>query len=66
MLDEAHGMAEETRDQHFAFWQLDALPDAPLVLMARVGHLERIRTGVDLQHRSTKSLIGASWIRGRG
>src|SRR5271168_3814352 len=40
MLDEIGGMGDDARDQQLAFRQFDILPDAPFVLMPRVGGLE--------------------------
>ena len=46
MLDQIGGMGDDTGDQRLAFRQLDVFPDPPLVLVPRVGRLERIGAGL--------------------
>jgi hypothetical protein len=40
MLDEIGGMGDDTGDQRLAFRQLNPLPDAPFMLVARIGGLK--------------------------
>src|SRR5256885_15293395 len=42
MLDDVRGVADDAGHQRLAAWQLDLLPDAPFVLVARVGALDEI------------------------
>ena len=50
VLDVVGGVPEQARDEDLALGQRDVPPDLPLVLVARVRDLERVRAGVDLQH----------------
>ena len=50
MLDQIGRLGDRARDEQRAFRELDALPHAPLVLVARIGGLERVGAGADLQH----------------
>ncbi len=49
VLDDVGSVADHPRHQDFPWRQLDALPDAPLVLVARVGALDEIGAGADFQ-----------------
>src|SRR4029453_3177748 len=42
MLDDIGRVADDARDQHLAWRQLDRSPDHPFVLVARIGGLELI------------------------
>src|SRR5262249_1678800 len=45
------GMRDDSGNQHLPLGQLDALPDAPLMVMARIGRLEGVGASVDLQEQ---------------
>ena len=62
VFDDVGGMADDARDQHLAFGQLDVLPDAPLVLVANIAGLDRIGAGVDAQHQIDN--VGERNVRG--
>src|SRR4051812_3644002 len=48
MLDHVGGVADHPRREHLALGQLDGLPHAPFVLMARVRTLDEIGPRLDL------------------
>ena len=50
VLDDVRVVGHDTGDQLLALRQLDVLPHPPLVLVARVGVLDRVVAGVHLQH----------------
>ena len=50
MLHYVGGVADDAGHQRLAARQLDLLPDAPFVLVARVGALDEIGPGFDFQH----------------
>ena len=50
VLDVVVGVPDQARDQHLVVGELGLLPDLVLVLVARVGDLERVGAGVHLQH----------------
>ena len=50
VLDHVRGVADDAGHQHLALGQLDVLPQPPLVLVAGVRGLERVRPGVDREH----------------
>src|ERR1700728_1117731 len=50
MFDQDGRMRDNAGDQNLAVRQLDVLPDLPFVLMARIGRLEGIGAGADLQN----------------
>ena len=50
MLDDVRRVADDARGERLAGRQVDVLPDAPLVLVARVGVLVEVGAGVDLEH----------------
>jgi len=45
MLDDVGGVADDSRHEDFSLRQLDLLPHAPLVLVARVRRLDEIGAG---------------------
>src|SRR5262249_18877653 len=51
VLDYVSGVANDARNQDLAVWQLDVLPDHPLVFVARIGGFDGIRLGVDFQNQ---------------
>jgi hypothetical protein len=51
MLDDVRGVGDDAGDQHLALGQLHMLPDAPFVLVARIGRLKGIGAGIDAEQR---------------
>ena len=49
MLHHVRAVADHTGRQHFAFGKFYILPDAPFVLVARVGRLDQVCTGAYLE-----------------
>src|SRR5437764_7215994 len=50
MLHDVAGVGDHAGADHFAFGNLDALEQVILVLVARIGRLEAVGAGVDLEH----------------
>src|SRR2546425_5077300 len=50
MLDDVGGVADDARHQFLSGRELDLLPDAPFVLVARVGALDEIGARLDFQY----------------
>src|SRR5215472_5417045 len=50
MLDDIGRVADDTRDENFSVRQRRRLPELPLVLVARVGSLDRVGTRLHFQH----------------
>ena len=50
MLDDIGGVANDAGYQHFAGGEFYFLPDAPLMLVARIGGFDRNRVGFDFKN----------------
>ena len=50
MLHDVCAVADDARGQDFAFRQLDVLPDAPFVFVARIGGFDEIGAGADFEN----------------
>src|SRR4051812_1143976 len=50
MLDDVAGVGNDAGNEHPAFRDLDALEEVVLVLVPRIGGLEAVRPGVDLEY----------------
>ena len=50
MFDNIAGVRNDAGDENFVFWHLYVLEQMIFVLVARIGRLETIRAGIDLQH----------------
>ena len=50
MLDDVGVMGDDAGDQHASLGQADVLPQRPLVLVARVGLLDQVVAGGDLEY----------------
>ena len=64
VLDDVGGVADHARREQLAVGQLDVLPDAPLVLVARVGVLVEVGAGVDLEDEGSTSRSAMSFVCG--
>ena len=64
VLHQIRRVGDDAGDNRLALRQPHRLPDVVLVLVTRVGRLERVGASVDLEQMSTMSLSGRSWIRG--
>ena len=50
VLDDVGGMADDAGDDHFALRKFHIFPNTPLVLVARVGGLDRVGVGLHLEN----------------
>src|SRR5262249_37479149 len=64
MLDDIGRVADDTRDENLARGQRRRLPELPLVLVARVGRLDRVGTRLDSQHE-IKNVLERQIVRVR-